>query len=90
MNIVNENRKELSNCMVKIFYQKKDDSYSYLEETHEKYKELKEDEKLNYSKNIEHDFTEDEESDRDTCILNYPYPLKFKIFVYYMFSLLYK
>jgi len=65
MNLVNENRKELSNCMVKIFYQKKDDSYSYLEETHEKYKELKEDEKLNYSKNIEHDFTEDEESDRD-------------------------
>ena len=52
LNELSENRTEISSFMIKWFYQKKLDEYSYLEAKHQKYKELKENEKLNYTKNI--------------------------------------
>ena len=58
-----ENRYYLSSCMVKLFYSKKNDSISYLEDKHEKYKDLKENEKLNYTKDLAMDILSDEVND---------------------------
>ena len=49
--------------MVKLFYRKKNDSISYLEDKHEKYKDLKENEKLNYTKDLAMDILSDEVND---------------------------
>lgn len=65
INELNDNRKELSPSMIKIFYHKKEDEYSYLKEKHEKYKELKENEKLNYTHNVSLDIYSEEETERD-------------------------
>ena len=51
--------------MVKLFYQKKLDDHSYLESKHKKYKDLKENEKLNYTKNLTIDILTDEENNID-------------------------
>lgn len=48
---ISDSRLEISNCMSKRFYNKKDDDESYLYDKHKKYKLLKEEEKLEYSLN---------------------------------------
>jgi hypothetical protein len=65
LNELADNRKEISSFMVKWFYQKNLDNSSYLETKHKKYKELKENEKLNYTKNVGVEINTDEESDED-------------------------
>tara|TARA_Y100000817_G_scaffold113871_2_gene89206 strand:- start:4806 stop:5429 length:624 start_codon:yes stop_codon:yes gene_type:complete len=50
---ISDNRLEISNCMTKLFYNKKNDDSSYLEEKHEKYKVLTDTDKLNFAKNAE-------------------------------------
>lgn len=65
LNELSDNRKEISSFMIKCFYQKKLDDYSYLESKHLKYKELKENEKLNYTKNITVDILTDEEDNSE-------------------------
>ena len=51
--------------MIKLVYQKKLDDYSYLELKHQKYKELKENEKLNYTKNVTVEIITDEEDNSE-------------------------
>lgn len=65
LNELTENRKGISPYMVKLFYQKKLDDHSYLESKHKKYKDLKENEKLNYTKNLTIDILTDEENNID-------------------------
>jgi|TARA_Y100000389_G_C17444948_1_gene510993 hypothetical protein len=48
---ISDSRLEISNCMSKRLYNKKDDDESYLYDKHKKYKLLKEEEKLEYSLN---------------------------------------
>ena len=59
LNELLDNRIETSTIMDKWFYQKKIDNISYLELKHQKYKELKENEKLNYTKDITIDILSD-------------------------------
>ena len=47
---ISDSRIEVSNCMSRNCYQKSDDEESFLYDKHKKYKLLKEDEKLDYSK----------------------------------------
>jgi hypothetical protein len=49
-NKISDSRLEVSNCMSSHFYTKSDDDESYLYGKHKKYKLLKEEEKLEYSK----------------------------------------
>ena len=65
LNELSDNRTEISSFMIKCFYQKKLDDYSYLESKHQKYKELKENEKLNYTKNVTEEIITDEEDNSE-------------------------
>tara|TARA_Y100000817_G_C16821730_1_gene529210 strand:+ start:404 stop:1030 length:627 start_codon:yes stop_codon:yes gene_type:complete len=50
---ISDHRIEISNCMSKSCYNKKNDDTSYLEEKHVKYKNLTDNEKLTFAKNNE-------------------------------------
>ena len=64
---ISDSRNEVSNCMTKLLYNNKTDDISYLEDKHEKYKNLLDADKLNFSKNqgIDMDVETDEESDQE-------------------------
>ena len=62
---ISDNRLEISNYMTKHFYSKKNDGESYLEDKHRRYKLLKEEEKLNYTKDKVNAVVETDESDGD-------------------------
>lgn len=57
---ISDNRIEISNFMTKNFYNKKNDSISYLEQKHEKYKSLTDKDKLKFAKNINSDLSEED------------------------------
>ena len=65
---ISDNRIEISNCMTKNLYNKKIDSISYLEEKHEKYKSLNDKDKLKYSKKIDHDITDEDETEIEDLV----------------------
>ena len=65
LNGLADNRTEISSFMIKLVYQKKLDDYSYLELKHQKYKEIKENEKLNYTKNVTVEIITDEEDNSE-------------------------
>ena len=69
-NLISDNRNEISNCMVKYFYNKKNDDSSYLEDKHEIYKSLNDKDKLTFAKNIDSDLSEDEDEGEDNEILD--------------------
>ena len=69
-NLISDNRNEISNCMVKYFYNKKNDDSSYLEDKHEIYKSLNDKDKLTFAKNIDSDLSEDEDEGEDNDILD--------------------
>jgi len=48
---ISDSRMEVSNCMSRNCYQQPEDDESYLQEKHKKYKLLKEEDKLHYSRN---------------------------------------
>tara|TARA_B100001115_G_C15693199_1_gene335717 strand:- start:133 stop:777 length:645 start_codon:yes stop_codon:yes gene_type:complete len=48
---ISDSRLEVTNFMTNCCYSKQGDDISYLEEKHNKYKDLKDEEKLNYTKN---------------------------------------
>tara|TARA_B100000902_G_C27263831_1_gene892343 strand:- start:270 stop:908 length:639 start_codon:yes stop_codon:yes gene_type:complete len=48
---ISDSRNEVSNFMTNCIYSKKGDDNSYLDEKHQKYKKLKDEEKLSYAKN---------------------------------------
>ena len=54
-----DHRIEISNCMTKYFYNKKNDGISYLEEKHNKYKVLNDTDKVNFSKGEDGEITSD-------------------------------
>ena len=64
---ISDSRNEVSNCMIKLLYNNKTDDISYLEDKHEKYKNLLDADKLKFSNNqgINMDVETDEESDQE-------------------------
>lgn len=48
LNKISDSRIEISNCMTNSIYKKKEDDVSYLEEKHEKYKTLRNEEKQEF------------------------------------------
>ena len=48
LNKISDSRIEISNCMTNSIYKKKEDDVSYLEEKHEKYKIIREEEKQEF------------------------------------------
>ena len=62
---ISDKRMEISNCMTKHLYNKKDDEISYLEEKHKQYKLLKDNEKLHYASSKSQEEEEEGEEGND-------------------------
>ena len=62
---ISDNRIEISNCLTHLLYNKEEDGKSYLEEKHEKYKQLNDTDKLIFAKNTQEKYASDLSNDED-------------------------